>query len=148
MRNDELMHYGVKGMKWKDHQYAADDVIKGKYGNGKARINALVKKGYDAKVVQDLVNKKIKEKKAAKQEESTKDDKKESDKTKEKDEDKKDKKDKKESEVDKKVKDEEKKPHKKNRLRDKKNKGKPDFAAKRAKKALRAKAKEQASKSE
>lgn len=49
---------------------------------------------------------------------------------------------------DKKVKDDEKKPHKKNRLRDKKNKGKPDFAAKRAKKALRAKAKEQASKSE
>ena len=49
---------------------------------------------------------------------------------------------------DKKVKDEEKKPHKKNRLRDKKNKGKPDFAAKRAKKALRAKAKEKASKSE
>ena len=49
---------------------------------------------------------------------------------------------------DKKVKDEEKKSHKKNRLRDKKNKGKPDFAAKRAKKALRAKAKEQASKSE
>ncbi|NLK84803.1 MAG: DEAD/DEAH box helicase [Aeromonadales bacterium] len=37
---------------------------------------------------------------------------------------------------DKKIKDEEKKPHKKNRLRDKKNKGKPDFAAKRAKKAL------------
>ena len=49
---------------------------------------------------------------------------------------------------DKKVNDEDKKPHKKNRLRDKKNKGKPDFAAKRAKKALRAKAKEQASKSE
>ena len=31
----------------------------------------------------------------------------------------------------------EKKPHSKDRLRDKKNKGKPDFAAKRAKKALR-----------
>ena len=38
--------------------------------------------------------------------------------------------------------DEEKKPHKKNRLRDKKNKGKPDFAAKRAKKAARLAAKE------
>lgn len=36
---------------------------------------------------------------------------------------------------DKKKKDEEKKPHKKERHRDKKNKGKPDFAAKRAKKA-------------
>ncbi|MGN0903157.1 MAG: DEAD/DEAH box helicase [Succinivibrio sp.] len=42
---------------------------------------------------------------------------------------------------DKKVKTDEKKPHKKDRLRDKKNKGKPDFAAKRAKKALRASAK-------
>lgn len=41
---------------------------------------------------------------------------------------------------DKKQKDEEKKPHKKDRHRDKKNKGKPDFAAKRAKKAARAKA--------
>lgn len=39
---------------------------------------------------------------------------------------------------DKKKKEEDKKPHKKNRLRDKKNKGKPDFAAKRAKKAARA----------
>ncbi|WP_295365840.1 DEAD/DEAH box helicase [uncultured Succinivibrio sp.] len=39
---------------------------------------------------------------------------------------------------DKKKKEDEKKPHKKNRLRDKKNKGKPDFAAKRAKKAARA----------
>lgn len=38
---------------------------------------------------------------------------------------------------DKKKKEEDKKPHKKNRLRDKKNKGKPDFAAKRAKKAAR-----------
>ncbi len=42
---------------------------------------------------------------------------------------------------DKKKKDEEKKPHKKERLRDKKNKGKPDFAAKRAKKAARANSK-------
>ncbi|SFK16731.1 DEAD/DEAH box helicase [Succinivibrio dextrinosolvens] len=39
---------------------------------------------------------------------------------------------------DKKKKEEDKKTHKKNRLRDKKNKGKPDFAAKRAKKAARA----------
>lgn len=39
---------------------------------------------------------------------------------------------------DKKKKEEDKKIHKKNRLRDKKNKGKPDFAAKRAKKAARA----------
>ena len=38
---------------------------------------------------------------------------------------------------DKKKKEEEKKEHKKDRLRDKKNKGKPDFAAKRAKKAAR-----------
>ena len=38
----------------------------------------------------------------------------------------------------KKKKEEDKKTHKKNRLRDKKNKGKPDFAAKRAKKAARA----------
>ncbi len=38
---------------------------------------------------------------------------------------------------DKKKKEEDKKTHKKNRLRDKKNKGKPDFAAKRAKKAAR-----------
>ena len=44
---------------------------------------------------------------------------------------------------DKKQKTEEKKPHKKDRLRDKKNKGKPDFAAKRAKKAAALKAKEQ-----
>ena len=41
------------------------------------------------------------------------------------------------------LKTEEKKPHKKDRLRDKKNKGKPDFAAKRAKKAAALKAKEQ-----
>jgi ATP-dependent RNA helicase SrmB len=39
---------------------------------------------------------------------------------------------------DKKKKEEDKKTHKKVRLRDKKNKGKPDFAAKRAKKAARA----------
>ena len=44
---------------------------------------------------------------------------------------------------DKKQKTDEKKPHKKDRLRDKKNKGKPDFAAKRAKKAAALKAKEQ-----
>ena len=43
----------------------------------------------------------------------------------------------------KKQKTDEKKPHKKDRLRDKKNKGKPDFAAKRAKKAAALKAKEQ-----
>ncbi len=41
---------------------------------------------------------------------------------------------------DKKVKTEEKKPHKKERLRDRKNKGKPDFAAKRARKAASSKA--------
>lgn len=41
---------------------------------------------------------------------------------------------------DKKKKEEDKKTHKKVRLRDKKNKGKPDFAAKRAKKAARARA--------
>ena len=44
---------------------------------------------------------------------------------------------------DKKQKTDEKKRHKKDRLRDKKNKGKPDFAAKRAKKAAALKAKEQ-----
>lgn len=44
---------------------------------------------------------------------------------------------------DKKVKTEEKKPHKKDRLRDKKNKGKPDFALKRAKKAQKLAQKQQ-----
>lgn len=38
----------------------ADDVIKGKYGNGQARIDALTKAGYSYNDVQKLVNEKIK----------------------------------------------------------------------------------------
>ena len=35
---------------------AALDVMAGKYGNDVARINALTAAGYDAKLVQDIVN--------------------------------------------------------------------------------------------
>ena len=35
---------------------AALDVMNGKYGNDQARINALTAAGYDARLVQDIVN--------------------------------------------------------------------------------------------
>ena len=35
---------------------AAYDVMAGKYGNGQARMNALRAAGYDANLVQDIVN--------------------------------------------------------------------------------------------
>ncbi len=34
----------------------AYEVINGKYGNGDARVKALSAAGYDAKLVQDMVN--------------------------------------------------------------------------------------------
>jgi hypothetical protein len=34
----------------------AQDVINGRYGNGAARVNALKAAGYDAQLVQDIVN--------------------------------------------------------------------------------------------
>ena len=35
---------------------AALDVMAGKYGNGQARLNALNAAGFDARLVQDIVN--------------------------------------------------------------------------------------------
>ena len=40
----------------KGYDRVARDVIDGKYGNGQARVNALRAAGYDAALVQDLVN--------------------------------------------------------------------------------------------
>lgn len=59
---DILLHYGVKGMKWgktKKHpdSQLADDVIRGKYGNGEARKKAL---GKNYKRIQSIVNQKLK----------------------------------------------------------------------------------------
>lgn len=41
---------------WNRYNEAANDVIKGKYGNGSAREDALKKAGFDYDVVQNLVN--------------------------------------------------------------------------------------------
>ena len=38
------------------YDQVARDVIAGKYGNDQARLNALAAKGYDARLVQDIVN--------------------------------------------------------------------------------------------
>ena len=40
----------------KGYDQVARDVIAGKYGNNQARMSALAAQGYDAKLVQDIVN--------------------------------------------------------------------------------------------
>ena len=49
------MQHLVNGLA-KGYDRVARDVIDGKYGNGQARVNALRAAGYDAALVQDLVN--------------------------------------------------------------------------------------------
>ena len=73
IKNDELYHYGVKGMKWKNHKYGqmsaaegraaearyrqlegmAQQTVHGKYGNGSERQEHLGRNYYDA---QSMVN--------------------------------------------------------------------------------------------
>ena len=50
----EVQHL-VNGLAW-GYDKVARDVIAGKYGNDQARINALTAAGYDARLVQDIVN--------------------------------------------------------------------------------------------
>ena len=40
----------------KGYDKVAKDVINGKYGNGSARVSALKAAGFDAQLVQDIVN--------------------------------------------------------------------------------------------
>ncbi len=40
----------------KGYDKVAKDVINGKYGNGTARVSALKAAGFDAQLVQDIVN--------------------------------------------------------------------------------------------
>ena len=51
---DETLE-GVAGGATRNY-LAAVDVMNGKYGNGQARIDALSARGFDARMVQDIVN--------------------------------------------------------------------------------------------
>lgn len=73
IKNDELYHYGIKGMKWKNHKYGqmsaaegraaearyrqlegmAQQTVQGKYGNGSERQEHLGRNYYDT---QSMVN--------------------------------------------------------------------------------------------
>lgn len=46
MRNDELKHYGVKGMKWRQHKYKTRDGNDGDYGYDYGNNNSGSKYGY------------------------------------------------------------------------------------------------------
>ena len=52
--NDEALGTIAGGMS--RNMKAAYDVYNGKYGNGTARVNALKAAGFDAQLVQDIVN--------------------------------------------------------------------------------------------
>ena len=55
----EYEHIEIKETEKKSYQEIAEDVINGKYGDGKERIKKLNKEGYDAEIVQKLVEDKL-----------------------------------------------------------------------------------------